>query len=44
LKFKFKAVKKILPFLNLVERERLRVRFSTEEEYNEFSTASRFTR
>jgi F420-non-reducing hydrogenase iron-sulfur subunit len=36
LKFKFKAVKKILPFLKLVERERLRVRFSTEEEYKEF--------
>ena len=36
LKLKFKAVKKILPFLKLVERERLRVRFKTEEEYNEF--------
>jgi hypothetical protein len=36
LKFKFEAVKKILPFLKLVERERLRVRFKTEEEYNEF--------
>jgi coenzyme F420-reducing hydrogenase delta subunit len=36
LKFKFKAVTKILPFLKLVERERLRVRFKTEEEYNEY--------
>lgn len=36
LKFKFEAVKKILPYLKLVERERLRVRFKTEEEYNEF--------
>ena len=36
LKLKFKAVKKILPYLKLVERERLRVRFKTEDEYNEF--------
>lgn len=36
LKLKFQAVKKILPFLKLVERERLRVRFKTEEEYTEF--------
>ena len=36
LKFKFQALKKILPFLKLVERERLRVRFKTEEEYEEF--------
>jgi F420-non-reducing hydrogenase iron-sulfur subunit len=36
LKLKFQAVKKILPFLKLVERERLRVRFKTEAEYDEF--------
>jgi len=36
LKFKFQALKKILPFLKLVERERLRVRFKTEEEYQAF--------
>lgn len=36
LKFKFKAIKKILPFLKLVERERLRVKFKTEEEYEKF--------
>jgi len=36
LKLKFEAVKKILPYLKLVERERLRVRFKTEEEYNDF--------
>jgi len=36
LKFKFKAVRKILPFLKLVERERLRIRFDTEEEYKAF--------
>lgn len=36
LQLKFEAVTKILPYLKLVERERLRVRFKTEEEYNEF--------
>jgi coenzyme F420-reducing hydrogenase delta subunit len=36
LKLKFQAVKKILPFLKLVERERLRVKFKTEEEYSAF--------
>lgn len=36
LKLKFAAVQKILPYLKLVERERLRVRFKTEEEYNAF--------
>jgi coenzyme F420-reducing hydrogenase delta subunit len=36
LKLKFEAVRKILPYLKLVERERLRVRFKTEDEYNEF--------
>jgi coenzyme F420-reducing hydrogenase delta subunit len=36
LKLKFEAVKKLLPFLKLVERERLRVRFKTEEEYDKF--------
>jgi len=36
LKLKFEAVTKILPFLKLVERERLRVRFKTEAEYEAF--------
>lgn len=36
LQLKFEAVRKILPYLKLVERERLRVRFKTEEEYLEF--------
>lgn len=36
LKLKFEAVRKILPYLKLVERESLRVRFKTEEEYNEY--------
>jgi len=36
LKFKLEAIKNIVPYLKLVERERLRVRFDTEEEYNEY--------
>jgi coenzyme F420-reducing hydrogenase delta subunit len=36
LKLRLKAVKKILPYLKLVERERLRVRFRTDEEYDTF--------
>ena len=36
LKFKLEAVKNLLPYIKLVERERLRVRFDTEEEYNKF--------
>jgi F420-non-reducing hydrogenase iron-sulfur subunit len=36
LKFKLEAVKNILPYIKLVERERLRVPFNSVEEYNEF--------
>jgi F420-non-reducing hydrogenase iron-sulfur subunit len=36
LKLKIEAVKKMLPYLKLVERERLRVRFGTEKEYDDF--------
>ena len=36
LKLKLKAVNKLIPYVKLVERERLRVRFDTEKEYNEF--------
>jgi coenzyme F420-reducing hydrogenase delta subunit len=36
LKLKLEAVKNLVPYIKLVERERLRVRFDTEEEYNEF--------
>jgi len=36
LKFKLEAVENLLPYIKLVERERLSVRFETEEEYNEF--------
>jgi coenzyme F420-reducing hydrogenase delta subunit len=36
LKFKLEAVRKLLPYIKLVERERLRVPFDTVEEYNKF--------
>jgi coenzyme F420-reducing hydrogenase delta subunit len=36
LKLKLEAVQNLVPYIKLVERERLRVRFDTEEEYNEF--------
>lgn len=44
LKLKFEAVSKILAYLKLVERERLRVRFKTEEEYNEFFSSDEVNR
>lgn len=36
LKFKLDAITKLLPYVKLVEREKLRVRFETKEEYEEF--------
>src|SRR4030042_2384559 len=36
LKLKLKAVTKLIPYIRLVERERLRVHFDTVEEYKEF--------
>jgi coenzyme F420-reducing hydrogenase delta subunit len=36
LAFKLEAVKSIIPYLRLVERERLRMHFHKEEEYREF--------
>jgi len=44
LKFKLEAAKNLLPYIKLVERERLRVRFDTEEEYNEFFTSDEVDR
>jgi coenzyme F420-reducing hydrogenase delta subunit len=44
LKFKLEAVKKLVPYIKLVERERLRVHFDTEEEYNEFFTSDEVDR
>lgn len=36
LKTKLEAASRIVPYLKLVEREKLRVRFKTEEEYDEY--------
>ena len=36
LKLKLEAVKHLVPYIKLVERERLRVHFDTEDEYKEF--------
>ena len=36
LEFRLEAVKNLLPYIKLVERERLRVPFDTVEEYNRF--------
>jgi F420-non-reducing hydrogenase iron-sulfur subunit len=44
LKFKLEAVKNLLPYIKLVERERLRVRFETEQEYNEFFSSDEVNR
>ena len=44
LKLKLEAVNKLIPYIKLVERERLRVRFDTEEEYNEFFASEEFNR
>jgi F420-non-reducing hydrogenase iron-sulfur subunit len=44
LQSKLDAINKLVPYIKLVERERLRVRFKTEEEYNEFFTGVEFER
>ncbi len=44
LKLKLEAVKNLVPYIKLVERERLRVHFDTEEEYNEFFTSEEVNR
>ncbi|MFP3880487.1 MAG: hydrogenase iron-sulfur subunit [Dehalococcoidia bacterium] len=36
LKLRLEAAKRLVPYIKLVERERLRVRFDTEEEYEKF--------
>ena len=36
LKFKLEAVSKLIPYIRLVERERLRVRFDSAEKYTEY--------
>jgi len=44
LKFKFEAIKKMVPYIRLVERERLRVRFNTAEEYGQFFSSDETNR
>jgi F420-non-reducing hydrogenase iron-sulfur subunit len=44
LKFKLEAATKLVPYLRLVERERLRIRFKTEEEYARYFTGPEFDR
>ena len=44
LKFKLEAVTKLIPYIKLVERERLRVPVRTEEEYNKFFTSDEVNR
>jgi F420-non-reducing hydrogenase iron-sulfur subunit len=44
LKFKLEAVKNLVPYIRLVERERLRVHFDTLEKYNEFFTGEEASR
>ena len=44
LKFKLEAVTKLIPYLKLVEREKLRVSFNSVEEYNKFFTSDEVNR
>jgi coenzyme F420-reducing hydrogenase delta subunit len=44
LKFKLEAVSKLIPYVKLVEREKLRVPFQSEEAYNNFFASDRVNR
>jgi coenzyme F420-reducing hydrogenase delta subunit/NADH:ubiquinone oxidoreductase subunit E len=44
LKFKLEAVTKLIPYIKLVQSERLRVPVRTEEAYNKFFTSEEFNR
>jgi len=44
LKANLEAVTKLVPYIRLVERERLRLSFKSEEEYNNFFTSDEFNR
>ena len=44
LKFKLEAVTKLIPYIKLVEREKLRVPFKSEEAYNKFFTSDEVNR
>ena len=43
-KFKLEAVKNLIPYIKLVEREKLRVHFDTETEYKEFFDSNEVNR
>ncbi len=44
LKFNLEAVSKLIPYVKLVEREKLRVPFQSEEAYNKFFASDRVNR
>jgi predicted transcriptional regulator len=44
LKFKLEAVRKLVPYMKLVERERLRVPVKSEEAYNNFFESDEINR
>ena len=44
LKSKLETINNLIPYIKLVERERLRVRFKNEEEYKEFFNSDEFDR
>ena len=44
LKFKLEAVRKLVPYMKLVERERLRVPVKSEEAYNKYFESSEISR
>tara|TARA_B100000315_G_scaffold6093_2_gene6157 strand:+ start:62207 stop:62863 length:657 start_codon:yes stop_codon:yes gene_type:complete len=44
LKFKLEAVSKLIPYVKLVEREKLRVPFQSEEAYNNFFASEKVNR
>ncbi len=44
LKLRLEAVNNLVPYIKLVERERLRVPFKSEAEWNKFFTSEEFTR
>ncbi len=44
LKFKLEAVSKLIPYVKLVEREKLRVPFQSEEAYNNFFASDKVNR
>ena len=44
LKFKLEAVRKLIPYIKLVQSERLRVPVRTEEAYHKFFTSEEFNR